>query len=160
MSVDEYLRTSFDDADREYLDGEVVERNRGSLTHSKLQGQIYFLLRSIGAPAGLFVALELRNRVMVNRYRIPDIAVYSSEPREQVPSEPPLVTIEVLSPDDRFSYLGPKLSEYRHWGVRHIWIVDPEAQRLTTYDANGLNDVEEFTLPEFGITLTRSDIFS
>ena len=29
MSVEEYLHTSFDGADREYLDGEVVERNMG-----------------------------------------------------------------------------------------------------------------------------------
>jgi hypothetical protein len=31
MDVDEYLRTSFEDADCEYLDGEIVERNAGEL---------------------------------------------------------------------------------------------------------------------------------
>jgi hypothetical protein len=30
MSVEEYLKTSFEDADCEYLDGEIVERNMGS----------------------------------------------------------------------------------------------------------------------------------
>ena len=29
MDVEEYLRTSFDGSDCEYLDGEVVERNMG-----------------------------------------------------------------------------------------------------------------------------------
>jgi hypothetical protein len=29
ISADEYLRTSFDGPDREFLDGEVVERNAG-----------------------------------------------------------------------------------------------------------------------------------
>ena len=31
MSVEEYLRTSFDGSDCEYLDGEIVERNMGEL---------------------------------------------------------------------------------------------------------------------------------
>ena len=33
MDVEEYLRTSFDGSDCEYLDGEVVERNMGELPH-------------------------------------------------------------------------------------------------------------------------------
>jgi hypothetical protein len=37
MSVDEYLHTSFDGADREYLDGEIVERNVGNRSHSRIQ---------------------------------------------------------------------------------------------------------------------------
>jgi len=35
MDVDEYLRTSFDGSDCEYLDGEVIERNMGELPHGK-----------------------------------------------------------------------------------------------------------------------------
>ena len=34
MDVEEYLRTSFDGSDCEYLDGEVVERNMGELPHA------------------------------------------------------------------------------------------------------------------------------
>ena len=30
MTLDEYLHTTFAGADREYLDGEVVERNMGN----------------------------------------------------------------------------------------------------------------------------------
>ena len=33
MGVDEYLRTSFDGPDCEYLDGEIVERNMAELPH-------------------------------------------------------------------------------------------------------------------------------
>src|SRR5689334_19048878 len=47
MSVEEYLRTSFDDADCEYLDGEIVERNMGERGHAAVQGQLLFLLMSI-----------------------------------------------------------------------------------------------------------------
>src|ERR1041384_7153162 len=34
MPVEEYLRTSFDGPDCEYLDGEVVERNTGEMPHA------------------------------------------------------------------------------------------------------------------------------
>ena len=39
MSVEEYLHTSFDDADREYLDGEVVERNMGELPDAQIKAE-------------------------------------------------------------------------------------------------------------------------
>ena len=40
MSVEEYLHTQFEDSDREYLDGEVAERNTGELPHAILQAQL------------------------------------------------------------------------------------------------------------------------
>ena len=42
--VDEYLRTSFDGPDCEYLDGEIVERNWGDLPHGSTQGRLTYLL--------------------------------------------------------------------------------------------------------------------
>src|SRR4026208_305377 len=40
MNVEEYLRTSFEGSDCEYLDGEVVERNMGELPHADVQGNL------------------------------------------------------------------------------------------------------------------------
>ncbi len=37
MTIDEYLRTSYEGTDREYVDGEVVERSMPSLDHSEIQ---------------------------------------------------------------------------------------------------------------------------
>jgi len=34
-SVEKYLRTSFPDADREYIDGRILERNAGKVDHSR-----------------------------------------------------------------------------------------------------------------------------
>lgn len=39
MSVDEYLHTQFDGPDRDYVNGEVLERNTGELRHARLQAQ-------------------------------------------------------------------------------------------------------------------------
>lgn len=159
MSVEEYLHTSFDGADREYLDGEVVERNMGNKSHGRTQGQFYYCFRLHEARTGLFAVTEVRHRVKDSRYRIPDVAVFEGEPGGEVPSSPPLVAVEILSPDDRVGYIIPKLEEYRQWGVRHIWVADPEDRKFFTYGDAGLHEVTELALSEHAIVLTLADIF-
>lgn len=133
MTVDEYLHTTFDGADREYLDGEVVERNMGNKSHGRIQLRIAAMLQALEAKTGIYVVVEVRHKVSDTHFRIPDIAVFAHEPMEEVPSTAPLVAIEILSPDDRIGYIIPKLEEYRRWGVTHIWVADPEDRKLFTY---------------------------
>jgi Uma2 family endonuclease len=159
MSVDEYLHTSFDGADREYLDGEVVERNMGNRSHSLVQAEFVYLFRRDREKTGLYVLPELRHRVSPNRFRIPDVAVFEGEPAGQVPSSPPLVAIEILSPDDRIGYIVPKLEELRQWSVPNIWVADPEDRKLFTYGAAGLHEVTRLELPGYAIEFTPEQIF-
>jgi len=107
MSVEEYLHTTFDGADREYLDGEVVERNMGNKSHGRIQGRFIICLSAEEARTGIYVIPEVRHRLKATRFRIPDVAVFEGEPEGEVPSSPPLVAIEVLSPDDRIGYIVP-----------------------------------------------------
>ena len=126
MSVEEYLHTVFEGSDCEYLDGEIVERRRGNKSHGRVQGTFDHLFRLFEKTTGLYAIPEVRHRVSPTRYRIPDVAVFTSEPASEVPDHPPLVAIEVLSPDDRIADVEGKLEEYRQWGVANIWIADPE----------------------------------
>jgi Uma2 family endonuclease len=52
-----------------------------------------------------------------------------------VPDTPPLVAIEILSPDDRLIEVRQKLEEYQAWGVPHIWLIDPRSHRFYTCDS-------------------------
>lgn len=160
MTVEEYLRTSFEGPDLEYLDGELVERNMGNLSHGLAQGRFIVRFGNEEARTGLVVVPELRHRVTASRYRIPDVAVFRAMPQAQVPPEPPLVAIEILSPDDRWGYVMPKLNEYLAWGVQNIWIADPESRKFFVYDRAGLREVPHFELPEFGIVIEAEQIFS
>ena len=90
-------------------------------------------------------------------YRI--LLFFEGEPQGEVLSIAPLVAIEILSPDDRIGYIVPKLEDYRQWGVRNIWIADPEDRKLFTYGETGLHEVKELGLPEYDIMLTYADIF-
>jgi Uma2 family endonuclease len=83
---------------------------------------------------------------------------HPDEPQERVPSTPPLVAIEILSPEDKMTEVRDKLAEYRAWGIVHVWLVDPHSKRMYVCDA-GLTEVATLPIPELGIELTPADIF-
>lgn len=158
ISVEEYLRTSFDGTDQEYLDGETVERGMPNKPHSKAQARLIGWVLGLDEKLSLCCLPELRMRVGEKRYRVVDIAVFSGEPVEDVPSSPPLVAIEILSPDDRFGEVLAKLEEYRTWGVAHVWFVDSMSHKIYVYTA-GLSEVPAFRLPEYGVEIAAHEIF-
>lgn len=126
MSVDEYLHTSFDGPDCEYLDGEVVERNMGELPHGKAQGNIYFHLRLLAERTGILVVPEVRIRISATRYRVPDLSVWRHDKiGDRIPTEAPFLIVEILSPEDRMTRVQPKIAEYLSIGVEWIWLIDP-----------------------------------
>ena len=155
--LDDYLETSYEGPDREYLDGEVVERSMPNRLHSRAQSR---LIQQLAASAPKLETLpELRVRVGGERVRILDLAVYDKPPSESFPSTPPLIAIEILSPDDRAHDVLDKLDEYRAWGAKHIWLIDPESQKLYVYDAGGLRIVERYEIADPSVVLTPDRIF-
>lgn len=159
VPVEEYLATSFEDGDREYLDGQIVERNVGDMSHSEVQARLIAILYSLVEKSALYPRPELRLRTGTQRYRVADIAVFKdSKPTERIPSSPPHIVIEIVSPDDRFTEIVEKLDEYRRWGSPHIWLVDPNSRKLSVYGAAGLFEVPAFELPEFNLRVTFADL--
>ena len=77
VSVEEYLRTSFDGSDCEYLDGEVVERNMGEISQSRIQRNLLLLLTRL--TLGVFVLPEIRIQIHSRRYRVADLAVWRND---------------------------------------------------------------------------------
>jgi Uma2 family endonuclease len=159
LPVEEYLRTAFPDLDKEYRDGELLERALPDYLHSRTQGLLIMLLGALRTMYPVFVCPELRVQVRPGLIRIPDVSIfYPHEPHERVPTTAPFVAIEILSPDDRMAELRNKLAEYRTWGVTHVWLVDPHSKRLYTCDA-GLVEVTTLMIPELGVEIAPADIF-
>src|SRR5712691_10073385 len=160
VSIEDYLRTSFEGLDREYVDGEIVERTLPDELHSETQWRLSGLIWDLSKTLPFFGRTELRSRVAASRVRIPDVSIYAGQkPTERVPTKPPLVAIEILSPDDRYSKLMQKFEEYNAWGVRHIWLVDPESRKLKVYADGTLSEVTALTIPEFDVQFTAAEIF-
>ena len=158
ISVEEYLQTSFRDLDREYRNGEVVERNLPDYLHGKVQGLLFMFFAMLRKKLAVYPCTETRMRVAPDIVLIPDVAVfYGSEPKS-VPDSPPLIVIEILSPDDRLTAVREKLENYKAWGVAHVWLADPHARRLYTCDA-GLNEVARYEIPDLDLVVTPNDVF-
>ena len=156
----EYLSTSFEGTDREYVRGKIIERSMPDYPHGRMQAELAHPFRHLRDSHHLFVCSGTRMRLAPDLYRIADIAVFAgTEPDESVPSRPPLLVVEIISPDDRYSEVLEKLAEYRQWGVSHIWVVDPcflELPRVTS-QRNIPNRFCSYTLDanRAPVTLTR-----
>src|SRR5262245_31331322 len=101
VSEDEYLHTVYE-ADCEFEDGRVIERNWGDQDHSWLQAAIGAYFFSRRKLWGIEAYIAQRHRVRKGKYMIPDLCVIQQpRPTEKVFSQPPLIWIEILSPEDR-----------------------------------------------------------
>jgi Uma2 family endonuclease len=135
VSVEEYLNTSYPDGDREYLDGQIVERNMGTPNHSALQKILVVHLAAFEKQFNLAVRPGCRTRIEETRYRIPDILVMAKpfQQTDRVVLDAPLIVIEILSPDDRMRATLTRFREYEKRGVRYIIQMDPEDRTTSTF---------------------------
>ena len=104
----------------------------GTKKHGRVQGRIFSLLEQRGLEA----ATELTCKLTPTRYLIPDVgaARHISDP---YPTEPLLLCVEVLSPEDRFSATLAKCEQYHDWGVPYCWIFNPETRIAWEYHKTG-----------------------
>ncbi|MDQ2839761.1 MAG: Uma2 family endonuclease [Acidobacteriota bacterium] len=131
-SIDEYMRTSYS-PDCEYVDGVVVERNVGQTKHAYTQTEIVSQLRPLMRVKSLFALVEQRVRVSPSRVRIPDVCVIGKLD-EEVITEPPPLCVEVLSPDDRWTWSMSSVSDYLEMQVPCVWVVDPYRERAWIFE--------------------------
>ena len=150
ISVEEYLASSYE-PDCDYIDGQREERNLGETSHAGLQLKIRaYLLVHYGGELP-YAATELRIRIRPLRFRIPDVCAFLQVPTERVPSHPPFLCIEILSPDDRMSHVEARINDYLEMGVAYVWVLDPETrQAYVATAADGLREVKD------GILRTRN----
>ena len=157
----EYLSTMYR-PDCDYIDGEVQERNWGDHNHSDIQSQLIVLLLRPENKAYIRANSELRVQVKPTRFRVPDVCVRRrSAPSERFVRQPPLLCIEVLSPEDTVRRVRERVRDFLEMGVPEVWVVDPEMRNVTIY--NGETIVEHtagvLAVPETPVVLALSDIF-
>ena len=155
ISIEEYLASSYE-PDMDFVDGVLEDRNVGEFDHGDLQGQIIYLLKQAGFR---FTVPELRLRVSPTRCRVPDVCVYLEKPNQAVPTVPPALAVEVLSPEDRMSRVMARLKDYIAMGCPCVWILDPQLKEAYVYDGTASRRVEELTHPSIpALRLALSEI--
>jgi Uma2 family endonuclease len=161
-TVREYLRTDWS-PDREFVEGRIEERNLGEKEHSILQRFLTFLFMLHRNEWGIEVFPELRTQTQARRFRVPDILVVrAGEKFERYLTTPPLIAIEILSPEDSLRDMLTKAAEYREFGVEHIWIVDPAQRVVFFYTGSGFEAVraEALTVEGTPIRVVLSEMFA
>ena len=127
LSVTEYLHTNYR-PDREYIDGELRERHVGKWEHARVQALLAAWLINHEVLWTIVSSTEQRICVAPNRIRIPDLVVLRPGPQPDVLTDPPLLVIEILSPDDTYTDTQERAADYLHMGVPCLWIIDPRTR--------------------------------
>lgn len=163
VPLETYLHTSYR-PDCDWIEGELRERNVGQFEHSNLQGELIAYFRAKREEWRVRALPEQRVRVGPRKYRIPDISVIGLDAeRTPILTEPPLLVIEIMSPDDTAADLHDRCLEYLQMGVKNIWVFDPFKQRTWDVDLLGWHAVDsenaQTTLTAGSIRLNPKEIF-
>jgi Uma2 family endonuclease len=143
VSVDEYLHSSYE-YDKEYVEGELIERKMPTYKHGRLQALLCIFFGTKDQEWGVEVVSDTRVRVRPKAYRVPDVCIVSVDaPEEDVIQTPPLCIVEILSPDDTVAELREKAREYLQMGVTHVWSVDPVSCECYRHQKDGMETVRD-----------------
>jgi Uma2 family endonuclease len=125
IPLEEYLTTTYH-PDCDYVDGRLEERNFGEFDHAELQTAVAVYLRQNATRFRIRTLVEVRVQVAPRRFRIPDVCCIRKRPAGGIITEPPVLCIEIISPEDRFSRVEARIADFLAMAVPCVWAVDPE----------------------------------
>jgi Uma2 family endonuclease len=159
VSLEQYLKTPYE-PDAEYVRGEIQERNLGEYDHNTVQWAILSWFRQHDKEWQTRTIQEQRTQLDSDTVRIPDISVWAREvPVQSVFDQPPLIAIEVLSPEDRHSRVQEKIEDYRRFQVRSVWIVDPVKRLGWDCSDGNWTRKNRFEIQESPVYMDLSELF-
>ena len=132
LSLEEF-HARYDGAEKpyfEYWDGEAVQKSMPTWLHGVIQGILVQLLHAVGYQAGSEVRLKLDPAYEP----IPDVIALNDPIEGPYPTKPFEVAIEILSPDDSFSYVLRKCRVYEAWGIRQVIVIDPFKRAVWSFE--------------------------
>jgi Uma2 family endonuclease len=150
VSVEEYLSTSYE-PDCGFEDGVVVERNLGEFEHSFLQTILAALFTNNIDRWGVFGLTEQRIQIDPRHFLVPDVCVLKvGAAADDILAEPPLIALEIISPEDTIRRAANKAATCLHFGIEHVWVIGPHARVAYRGTESGLQRVPngELTVPD------------
>ncbi|MFD2571020.1 Uma2 family endonuclease [Spirosoma soli] len=145
---------------------ELEEEKMSSLNHAELQSRLAFLLMlSYRSEYSILTELDLEFASGKTR---PDLCIFPKRTLDWMADEivvhdVPLVTIEILSPEQSLNSLIDRIYK-KHFpaGVKTVWIVSPALQIITIFlpDRQRINFTEGvITDPAIGIQINLAEVF-
>lgn len=96
-------------------------------------------------------------------FRVPDVAILRvGSVRQAILTHPPLLAIEVQSPDIPLRKTELKAMEYLAFGIEHVWVIDPYARVAYRGTPKGLELVRDGELSVSGtpIQVSAQELFA
>lgn len=122
--------------------GEVVEMSRPGKRHGLVCANIARILGNFAFARKKGYPCSNDTGVTVERdpdtVRGPDILFFEDvqvygDVEEKYGESPPLLAVEVLSPNDAVGRVNLRIKEQLLFGTKIVWLVDPEARNVTVY---------------------------
>jgi Uma2 family endonuclease len=142
----------------ELVRGEVIEVSRPTRPHGVVCVRVGRLLDAYAEQRGSGYVTSNDSGVILERepdtVRGPDVAFYEDaatfdELHPNYGEVPPLLAVEVLSPNDKPGKVMNKITNYLRSGVRLVWVLDPEARQVFVHQPDKalreLNQGDEIT---------------
>ena len=154
----------------ELLDGELIEVPSATPEHNLILMRLSSLLHTFAVPRRLGVVLpETDLAVRANTRLRPDFGFFSAEtwrkvdvkrvPVVQIPD----IAVEIISPSETSTTINRKVEAYLKWGVREVWLIEPEIRTLFVHTLAGAQRLSEgaFLTPDLvpGFRLQIADLF-
>ncbi len=138
VSEEEFMRLPDNGRKYELVNGEVVEVPAG-IRHDALVMRIGVVLHPYTHSRGVLCGSSAGYRLNSGNVRSPDVSFILNERLPE--GKPPIgfaefapdLAIEILSPSEDASELLRKIAEYFESGAKQVWVVDPDARRITIY---------------------------
>lgn len=147
----------------------TYEEERGkplpSYNHSVIELQLGAqFLADVRFRSGIEMTLEL----LPGEPLTPDISVYLNEPidlRHDIirRTDPPLLTVEIVSPRQGLHDIMAKVEFYLAHGVKSVWLVTPPLREVTIFLPDGTQQSHHGGVvrdPAIGITADLEAVFS
>jgi Uma2 family endonuclease len=154
VTIDDMYHMPEDGQKYELVNGEIVVSPAG-MPHAQIVLKIVRIVAAyldenpIGEVFGDNVGLIFPN----GNLRSPDLFVIRREaiPDGKLPEGfgrfVPDFAVEVLSPIDRQSQVAQKIGEFLEYGVKVVWLVDPQDESVTVY--RSLTQTQRFSSNDF-----------
>jgi Uma2 family endonuclease len=132
LTVDDLARTPDDGRRYELADGRLEVSAAPTGLHTRAEHRLGWLLTN-AAPDEVF-EVHAGPGVTLNdartSHRVPDLAVIrTAEFTLPYQTRPPVLVVEVLSPESIFRDMQRKRDEYARFGIASYWIVNPSLEK-------------------------------
>jgi Uma2 family endonuclease len=128
--------------------GEIVEMSRPGILHGLVCANVAGILRNYAVACKKGFVCSNDTGIIAKRdpdtVRGPDVLFFEDvETVDQVDrgfaAKPPLLSVEVLSPNDTTGRLMRRVREQMRFGIKLIWVLDPDAHNVIVY-RSGVED--------------------